>query len=163
MYVCMVIPSIQLNHQYFCNICLRLKCQISFDEHECQYFQLYSIILRTIHDDHYLGHFPHCRILQQVWRVSLDSMDKCLVKSSAKKGTSATLLHQRLFTALQTMRDFFHCEGDGLDDKELDSEKYKVHLTAVKTRRMLPLQLISALLLTFSDPLLQAGHPSFAN
>ena len=58
-------------------------------------------------------------------------MDKCLVKHSAKKGANVTQLHQRLFTTLETMRDFFYCEGDGLSDEELDSEKYKV--TAVVT------------------------------
>ena len=84
--------------------------------------------LCDMHDDHYqiLQCLPHYSILLHVWRVSLDTMDKCVLKSSAKKGTNITHLHQRLFTALQTMRDFFYCEGEGLSDKELDSEKYNV-------------------------------------
>ena len=58
----------------------------------------------------------------------MDSVDKCVGEAPLKKGTNSAQLHQRLFTTLKTMRDFYHCGGDGLDDKDLDSEKYKVSI-----------------------------------
>lgn len=61
-----------------------------------------------------------------MWQVSVDAVDKCLEEAPLKKGTDSAQLHQRLFTTLKTLRSFYHCEGDGLDDKELDSEIYKV-------------------------------------
>ena len=68
----------------------------------------------------------HCSILRHMWQVSVDSVEKCLEETPLKKGTDSAKLHQRLFTTLKTMRDFYHCGGDGLQDKELDSELYKV-------------------------------------
>ena len=65
-------------------------------------------------------------ILHHVWRVSVDSVDKCLGEAPLKKGTDSAQLHQRLLTTLKTMREFYHCGGDGLDDRDLDTEEYKV-------------------------------------
>ena len=65
-------------------------------------------------------------ILHHMWQVSVDSVDKCLEEAPLKKGSNSAQLHQRLFKTLQTMRDFYHCGGDGLDDKDLDTECYKV-------------------------------------
>ena len=56
----------------------------------------------------------------------MDSVEKFLGEAPLKKGTDSAQLHQRLFTTLKTMRDFYHCGGDGLDDKVLDSDDYKV-------------------------------------
>ena len=66
-------------------------------------------------------------ILHHVWRVSVDSVEKCLGEIPLKKGTDSAQLHQRLLTTLQIMREFYHCGGDGLDDKDLDTGEYKVH------------------------------------
>ena len=62
-----------------------------------------------------------------MWRVSVHSVDKCLGEAPLKKGTNSAQLHQRLFVTLKTMREFYHCGGDGLDDKELDTEEFKVY------------------------------------
>ena len=70
----------------------------------------------------YLG----CSTLFHMWQVSVDSVEKCLDEAPLKKGSNSAQLHQRLFTTLKTMRDFYYCEGDGLDDKVLDSDNYKV-------------------------------------
>ena len=70
----------------------------------------------------YLG----CSILFHMWQVSVDSVEKCLDEAPLKKGSNSAQLHQRLFTTLKTMRDFYRCGGDGLDDKVLDSNNYKV-------------------------------------
>ena len=67
-----------------------------------------------------------CSILHHVWRVSVESVDKCLKKPLLKKGSDSAQLHQRLFMTLKTMKDFYHCGGGGLDDKDLDCEEYKV-------------------------------------
>ena len=56
----------------------------------------------------------------------MDSVEKCLGEIPVKKGTDSAQLHQRLFTTLQIMREFYHCGGDGLNDKDLDTEEYKV-------------------------------------
>ena len=61
-----------------------------------------------------------------MWQVSVDSVDKCLEEAPLKKGSNSAQLHQRLFTTLKTMRDFYYCGGDGLPDKNLDSDCYKV-------------------------------------
>jgi hypothetical protein len=61
-----------------------------------------------------------------MWQVSVDSVEKCLDEAPLKKGSNSAQLHQRLFTTLKTMRDFYYCGGDGLDDKALDSDDYKV-------------------------------------
>ena len=58
--------------------------------------------------------------------MSVESVDKCLDDVPLKKGTDSGQLHQRLFAILKTMREFYHCGGDGLDDKELDTEEFKV-------------------------------------
>lgn len=57
----------------------------------------------------------------------MDSVEKCLGEIPLKKGTDSAQLHQRLLTTLQIMREFYHCGGDGLDDKDLDTGEYKVH------------------------------------
>ena len=67
-----------------------------------------------------------CSILDHMWQVSVDSVEKCLDEAPLKKGTNSAQLHQRLLTTLQTMRDFYHCGGDGLQDEDLDTENYKV-------------------------------------
>ena len=67
-----------------------------------------------------------CSILRHMWQVSVDAVEKCLDEAPLKKGTDSAQLHQRLFTTLKTMRSFYHCGGDGLDDKVLDSDGYKV-------------------------------------
>ena len=71
---------------------------------------------------------PTCAysILHHVWRVSVESVDLCLGKAPSKKGTDSAQVHQRLFTILKTMRDFYHCGGNGLDDKDLDSKEFMV-------------------------------------
>ena len=61
-----------------------------------------------------------------MWRVSVDSVEKCLEEAPLKKGTDSAKLHQRLFTTLKTLRDFYHCGGDGLQDRELDSDTFMV-------------------------------------
>ena len=64
-----------------------------------------------------------------MWAVSVDSVEKCLEEAPLKKGTDSAKLHQRLFTTLQMMREFYHCGGDGLQDKELDSDLFMVACT----------------------------------
>ena len=66
----------------------------------------------------------------EAWK---DSMDKCYDKISdglslnpMRVIQSSVVLHQRLFAILKTMREFYHCGGDGLDDETLDSDRYKV-------------------------------------
>ena len=61
-----------------------------------------------------------------MWQVSVDSVDKCLDEAPLKKGTNSAQLHKRLFTTLKTVRNFYHCGGDGLCDEDLDSDLYKV-------------------------------------
>lgn len=65
-----------------------------------------------------------------MWQVSVDSIEKCLEDAPLKKGTDSAQIHQRLFTTLETMRDFYSCGGDGLEDKELESENYMVKVLA---------------------------------
>lgn len=66
----------------------------------------------------------------EAWK---DSMDECYDKISDGLSLnpmqvirSSVELHQRLFATLKTMREFYYCGGDGLDDETLDSERYKV-------------------------------------
>ena len=66
----------------------------------------------------------------EAWK---DSMDRCYEKISDELSLnpmrvirSSVQLHQRLFATLKTMREFYYCGGDGLDDETLDSERYKV-------------------------------------
>ena len=61
-----------------------------------------------------------------MWQVSVESVEKSLEEAPSKKGTDSAQLHQRLRANLETMRDFYHCGGEGLQEKELDSEHYKV-------------------------------------
>ena len=63
----------------------------------------------------------------------MGSMDWCYEKISdglslnpLRVIRSSVQVHQRLFATLKTMREFYHCGGDGLDDEALDSERYKV-------------------------------------
>ena len=66
----------------------------------------------------------------EAWK---DSMDRCYEKISdglslnpMRVIRSSVQVHQRLFATLKTMREFYYCGGDGLDDETLDSERYKV-------------------------------------
>ena len=68
----------------------------------------------------------------EAWK---DSMDRCYEKISdglslnpMRVIRSSVQLHQRLFATLKTMREFYNCGGDGLDDETLDSERYKVSM-----------------------------------
>ena len=67
----------------------------------------------------------------EAWK---DSMDQCYEEISdglslnPNRVVNSVQLHQRLFTILKTMRDFYHCGGNGLDDEILDSERYKVSI-----------------------------------
>ena len=68
----------------------------------------------------------------EAWK---DSMDRAYEKISDELSLnpmrvirSSVQLHQRLFATLKTMREFYHCGGEGLDDETLDSKRYKVSM-----------------------------------
>ena len=107
--------------------------------------------MTTIHNN-----IAHCSILRDMWAVSVDSVETCLEEAPLKKGTDSAKLHQRLFTTLKTMREFYHCGGDGLKDKELDSDLFMVMCTNFLTQNTI----ISC---HSPDTLLQVGHPASAN
>lgn len=65
-------------------------------------------------------------ILLYLWQVSVDSVDKCLGQISLKKGTDSAKLHHKLFVTLKVMREFFHCDGEGVTNEQLDTKKFRV-------------------------------------
>ena len=71
-------------------------------------------------------HYTMCSILRHMWQVSVESVEKCLEEAPLNKGTDSAQLHRRLVTTLETMKDFYHCGGNGLQEKELCSDCYKV-------------------------------------
>jgi hypothetical protein len=43
-----------------------------------------------------------------------------------KKGRNSAPLHQRSFTMLSALKDFYHSEGDGIREENLKTDTYNV-------------------------------------
>jgi hypothetical protein len=46
-----------------------------------------------------------------------------------KKGRNSAPLHQRSFTMLSALKDFYHSEGDGIREENLKTDTYNVRKT----------------------------------
>lgn len=70
--------------------------------------------------------------IKSMGEACMDSMDHCYGEISdelslnPKRVPESVRLHQRLYLTLTTMKDFYNCGGEGLDDETLDSDLYKV-------------------------------------
>ena len=65
-------------------------------------------------------------ILCNLWQLSLDCVHKCLKEVQMKKGSNSAQLHQRSFTMLGALRDFYHSEGNGIREEDLKTDTYNV-------------------------------------
>ena len=65
-------------------------------------------------------------ILGNLWQLSLDCVLQCLMEVQLKKGSNSAQLHDRSFTLLNALKNFYHCEGDGLKEAALKSDTYNV-------------------------------------
>ena len=53
-------------------------------------------------------------------------MEKCVDEIPRKKGKDSTHLYYKLFMALSLLREFFHCDGDGIAKEQLDTKEFEV-------------------------------------
>ncbi len=63
-------------------------------------------------------------VLHPLWGVALQTLEVCM-KRLAKKH-SPTYLYTRLYEAADILRGFFHADGNGLGDVDLETAQYKV-------------------------------------
>ena len=67
-----------------------------------------------------------CSILGNLWQLSLDCLHKCLLSVHLKKGSNSALLHARSFTLINALKDFYHSDGNGLEESALKINRYNV-------------------------------------
>ena len=65
-------------------------------------------------------------ILCNLWQLSLDCVLQCLKEVQQKKGSNSAQLHQRSFTMLSALKDFYHSEGNGIREEDLKTDTYNV-------------------------------------
>ncbi len=73
---------------------------------------------------------PLYSILCNLWQLSLDCVHNCLKEVQLKKGSNSAPLHQRSFTMLSALKDFYHSEGDGIREENLKTDTYNVRCFA---------------------------------
>ena len=61
------------------------------------------------------------RVLQCVWSITIVSAQSAL-RSSPQSQTACS----QLSATMQVLKEFFNADGNGLTDKKLESEEYKV-------------------------------------
>jgi len=66
-----------------------------------------------------------------MWHISIDSLISFLTSDPSKKGVDPIPYYRKLKAILESFKDFFHAEGDGITDEELETEKYKVHVVYI--------------------------------
>ena len=69
---------------------------------------------------------PPYSILCNLWQLSLDCVHKCLKEVQLKKGSNSAQLHQRSFTMLSALKDFYHSDGNGIREENLKTDTYNV-------------------------------------
>ena len=101
-------------------------------------FQRYSMMsLVSIYLLYFLVHHIHiltCSITETLWEVSVGAVEQ-LSRIPRKKDL---LVQQRLLDTLNSLRDFYYCEGDGVSGRALDSDAYLVRYK----KKLLPQSLL---------------------
>lgn len=65
-------------------------------------------------------------ILKDLWYVSVDCLAAALETIPAKKSSKSETKYRKLRYILESIREFFHAEGNGLDKATLNSKNYLV-------------------------------------